>query len=33
MSIESVGNYLRDARGAASVLRLAAEPEPRSDAA
>jgi EAL domain-containing protein (putative c-di-GMP-specific phosphodiesterase class I) len=33
MSIESVGNYLRDARGAASVLRLAPEPEPRSDAA
>ena len=33
MSIESVARYLSDARGGASVLRLAPEPEPRSDAA
>jgi diguanylate cyclase (GGDEF)-like protein/PAS domain S-box-containing protein len=33
MSIESVTRYLSDARGGASVLRLAPEPEPRSDAA
>jgi EAL domain-containing protein (putative c-di-GMP-specific phosphodiesterase class I) len=33
MSIESVTRYLIDARGGASVLRLALEPEPRSDAA
>jgi diguanylate cyclase (GGDEF)-like protein/PAS domain S-box-containing protein len=33
MSIDSVARYLSDARGGASVLRLAPEPEPRSDAA
>jgi diguanylate cyclase (GGDEF)-like protein/PAS domain S-box-containing protein len=33
MSMESVGHYLRDARKGVSVLRLAPEPEQRSDAA